>query len=624
MKYHRKAILGHFSHGEKFRSKKKSGWFDKTILAAGLLLLVFAAFSVVTKGNTFAAELNANISFYHFGLRGANGNISIMSDDHSTNPDDYNIKMADNVPVDMDISMSIELSNGRAIAAGDTLLIPVVTHDVENGTVASSDLRIGYFEDAKLEGPDDLIMGTVSRVENGFLIKFAPEASGLTSLKTSISLDGIARSDSIGKNRVGYVTIAGENFYFGVSQTNLTNLADDVYSSDAANNSVVWTTNVGSGLTNSLSSSRGTTGVATDLYVEQTFPGAVGFDGITIREAHRIPVSLSAQSNASSAVADYIDRTDKFTEVKQSGDEGYASFARRVMSRALQYGFYQDSEKLRLIVNYGALGVDTPFASAEAWAEDAADNAIAQGYYTASNKTALVNYFTDSFGANSTLQQSPSSVFDVRVLYPADRTDDVTTTAVIHDDSTQESYGSRESLASIIAGFYVDSGEVQLAVIDASDNAAVNGGLYKLQCKKDSDTFEDYAPTEDYENTKRVTKNGMIVFEDVESGNTCRIVGLEVPEGYDITASEGYNATDKVTYTKEFDIGVMEGARVVIRNTKIAVPEDDDDDDTPEAPSTGFGTADETSGSADAGIYAMTAFGIAMVVIAIKRKVSLN
>lgn len=627
MKYHRKAILGHFSHGEKFRSKKKGGWFDKTILAAGLLLLVFAAFSVVTKGDvkTFAAELNATVTINSIVLRSAGENITIMSENPSEDPDEYAVKMVDNVPADMALLMDVEFSNGRAIATGDKLLIPVVSHYVEHGTVTKTDLDIADFKGVQLRSGGSVI-GVFSRASNGILIEFTQEANGLTSLKNlSLVMKGVARSESTGENRVGNVTIAGESFYFGIGQTNLTNLTDNTRATATANNSVVWTTGAGSDLTNTLSSSRGTAGVATDMYVEQTFPGAIGFDGITIREAHRIPVSLSAQSGASSVVADYIDRTNKFTEIKQSGDESYAEFAYRVMSKELQYGFYQRSDELRLVVNYGALGVDTPFASAEAWAQDAADNAIALGYYVAADKAALVNYFTDSFGANSILQQSPSSVIDVKVQYPSDRIDDVVATTAVYDNYVPDSRSSRASLAIVSGEVYVPSNQLQVVVLDADDSSTVNGGLYKLQRKKSDGTFEDYAPVEDYENTKRVTKNGNIVFDDLEDG-VYRLVGLEVPKEYDITTSEGYNATDKVTYSKEITVENNKGVRIAIHNKKIATPEpeDDDDDDSPAAPKTGLGSADETSGSTDAGIYAMTAFGIAMIVIAIKRKVSLN
>ena len=560
-------------------------------------------------------------------LRSASENITIMSEDPSDDPDDYAMKMADNVPADLALLMDVELSGGRAIKANDEILIPIESHYVTTGTVKSADLEIADFAYGKLMSGGSVI-GLFKRVDNGILLSFAREAAGLTSLKNlSLTAKGIARSESIGKNRVGYITVAGKNYYFGISQTNLTNLTDNTYPSATADNNVTWTTNVGSDLTNTLSRSSGTTGVATDVYVEQSFPGAIGFNGISVYEAHRIPVGLvlGEQSNASSMVADQIDRTNEFTEIKQNGDEGYAAFARRVMSNALQYGFYQDSDQLRLIINYGALGVDTPFAASEAWAEDAADNAVAQGYYVAADKNPLAAYFTDCYGAHSALQQSPSSFFNVNVTYPSDRVDDVTTTARIYDNDVAESHGSRASLAILTGELIIPARQAQLVVVDDLDASTVNGGLYKLQRKKSDGTFEDYAPTEEYENKKRVTKNGTIIFDDLEDG-AYRFVGLEVPEGYDIAGSEGYSKTDKVTYSKEFNIDGYDGARIVVGIKKIATPEpeDDDDDDSPAAPKTGLGSADETSGSTDAGIYAMTAFGIAMIVIAIKRKVSLD
>ena len=630
MKYHRKAILGHFSHGEKFRSKKKSGWFDKTILAAGLLLLVFAAFSVVTKGDTFATELNATITIKFLQLRNAdNQSITVVSgNDASADPADYAVKVTDNEPLDLNMVFGVDFGEDHAIKAGDKLLIPVVAHNAVDGSVPSRDLDIAEFGSIELMA-DETKIGVVERVDNGLLITFAPEASGMTSFDALIfELEDLAYADSLSGNRVGYITIAGQKYSFGVSGTNLTNLDDDTYAISTATDSIVWRTNAGSGLTNTLSSSRGSVGVARDLYVEQEFPEASGYESIAIRETHMVPQSLAANSGASSVVADYIDRTNSFTEVKQNSGESYASFAQRVMSRASQYGFYKDASGLRSIINFGVLGIDTPFASADTWAASAADNAIAQGYYLASNKDALINYYRDSFGSNSNIEQSPAVSWDIRVSYPNKFSGALTTDAYWTEDDAMSTVTTSAKLATTRAYLQLPARQVQLTVIDSASNEVVNGGLYKFQCKKDDGTYADYAPTEDYENTKRVTKNGTIVFSNIEPNKTCRIVGLEVPKGYDITSSEGYNATDKVTYTKEFSTTVMEGKRIVIRNKKSATPEpeddDEDDDDSPAAPNTGLGTADETSGSTDAGIYAMTAFGVAMIVIAIKRKVSLD
>ena len=630
MKYHRKAILGHFSHGEKFRSKKKGGWFDKTILAAGLLLLVFAAFSVVTKGDTFATELSATITIRGLDLWNSdNQSITVVpGNDASTDPADYPVKIADNEPLGLGMAMGVDFGEDHAIKAGDKLLIPVITHSAVEGSVPSRDLDIAEFDGVELKAGETKI-GVVDRVDNGLLVTFNTEASGMTSFSAlTLSLDGLLYADGLSGNRVGYITIAGQKYNFGISGVNLTNLDEDTYAVSVATDNIVWRTKAGSSLTNTLSSSRGSVGVARDLYVEQEFPEASGYESITIRETHMVPQSLAANSKASSVVADYIDRTNSFTEVKQNSGESYASFAQRVMSRASQYGFYKDASGLKSIVNFGVLGIDTPFASADTWAASAADNAIALGYYAASNRDALINYYRDSFGSNSNIEQSPAVSWDIRVSYPNKFTGALTTDAYWTEDDALSGETASAKLAAAYASVIIPAGQVQLTVIDSASNDLVNGGLYKLQCKKADDTYADYAPTEDYENTKRITKNGTIAFSDIESGKTCRIVGLEVPKGYDIASSEGYNETDKVTYTKEFDVGVMGGIRIVVRNTKSATPEpeddEDDDDDSPAAPKTGLGSADETSGSTDAGIYAMTAFGIAMIVIAIKRKVSLD
>lgn len=640
MKYHRKAILGHFSHGEKFRSKKKSGWFDKTILAAGLLLLTFAAVSVVTKNNTFADQAEPTITVGYVGLFTGDSDISIQKGaSASTNPADYANKMSSGVLADLELNVDIDLPDGEVFSGDEVLTIPVKSHGVDiEGLGTIQDLNIGYFNSGSIINGNKDVIGVFNYDDGDIRLYFNADIIGLNSLKNlGLLMPDVVTTTATGENRVGYVTIAGEKYSFGISGKNLTNLYDDINVVGASNQSITFETRVGSSLTNSLSSSSGSVGVPADTYVVQVFDGAIGYSNLKIYEAHMIPLALSG-SGASSSVAGRIDRTNKFTQVYQNDNEGYASFASRVMSRAGQYGIFSTDTGLKLIINYGALGSDDTdfFSSAESWAEDAADSAIAQGYYETSDRAALIQYYTNCFGENNNIPQSPSTFFDITVNYNSANFDDTEADRFYTAENSiyindEEDLTSADHTLNMIIGrvTLVEPGNVTLTVVDYSnpnvmkkDLKTLNGGLYKLQRKNASDEYEDYNPEDGGDLKRRVSKNGTIEFKNLESGHY-RLVELEVPEGYDSTLS----TTNLKDNKYEFVINDLdtEGIRILVGNKKAATPEDDDDDeDTPAAPNTGAGVTGEVSGSADTGIYVMTAIGIALVVVAIKRKVSLD
>lgn len=629
MKYHRKAILGHFSHGEKFRSKKRSGWFDKTILAAGLLLLTFAAVSIVTKGNTFAEQLSANITVTSFSLtRGGSEITSFDEDHHSTDPEAYTNRMVHNTPTNMDLVLDVKLSGGRTFVAGDTVLVPVEQHSAGiEGTNNDYDLVIDQFSGATLTSGANVI-GTFARTDGGILLTFNANAEGLSKLEDlSLAMNNVARSAGIGRNRVGSITIAGQNFYFGIAKLTLANLSDATYSGAVTNNNVLWETRVGSDLTNALSKSRGTSmgsiGTA-ETYVIQEYPGAIGHGPINIREARRIPVALTGENAiASIRIASEVSRKDKFTEIVPNAGETWNQFLSRVRSRALQYGFYQTSTGLKFVINYGALGVDTAFESAESWAEAAAQSAVDQGYYEASDKTNLINYYIESFGEDSVVQASPSIYYNFRAIYPvAEEDTEVTTTVrVQYDNQAEWSQQKPATLVGIYGRADVPAKAVQVLTVDGKEHTVVAGGLYKLQRKVNGE-FEDYTPNDGGELERRAGEDGTILFGELEAG-IYRLVELEVPEGYDIKLSNNYDAEAGVAYSDEFT-GGSEGVRIIMHNFKDEPAPAPDDDDVPATPDTGVETADKFGSTSDAAIYAMSAFGIAMVVIAIKRKVSID
>ncbi len=645
MHYRRKAILNHFSQGEKFRVR--SG-LNKLCLVVGMLLSSLPAINVIIENNTFADALSATIDVKSFRLSKNGTEITSFDEAHaSSDVADYTSKMTHNMPTDLEIVVDVSI-NGRAINAGDTVLIPVQTHSADIPDVASDyDLLIDRFNEAPLYSAGAMI-GTFDRTSDGILLTFNQTASGLSSIEgLTLSMNNAARSAALGYDRIGYITIAGEKFYVGIGKVILNALQDRTYTGEVTNNTVLWETRSGAALTNALSSGRGQLShdlTPTKTIVEQNYPGAIDHYSLNIRNARRIPQSLAGNSEASIRMGSTKTYTSDFTEIVQASGESYDTFKSRVVQAPLQYGFYKDADGIRFIINYGVLGVDTPFDSAEEWAEQSADNAIAQGFYAAADRTNLINYYLDCYGENSALAQSPSVYYNFRMVYPVAYEDtQVTSSVVMHyGDSDQVTDSATATLVGIFGEADVPAGAVQLITIDADDYSLINGGVYKLQLKRGTelDKYEDYNPSDGGSVYRTVTENGTLTFSRIRAG-IYRLVEVSVPDGYDPTLSNGYDEADEVAYSENFEISDndTEGIRIVMRNTK-AEPEpgpepepeptptptpepDDKGDKTPTVPDTGaVRSADQNGSEFDAGIYVLSATGLAMIALVILNKKS--
>ena len=582
MHYRRKTILSHFSCGE--RIKPARGGFNKAALVAWLLLLSLPIALIIKNSNrTLAASLEADFEIKSFSLVGVDGEVTTFDEEHaSENIEDYAVIMKHNSPTTMNLVLDLHVSGGRTISAGDTVTIPTAIHVISAGT-SKFDLVIDQFDNAPLYSGSTNI-GTFGRgASSGIILTFNENAAGIASFNDlSLTLNNAVRSAAVGYERVGYITIAGQKFYFGIDDLALGSLVDDrTYTGLITNNNVLWETRIGSALTNEVSSSRGASGSPVALVVEQDCPGAIDHGPLMVVEARRIPKSLSAGSGASHRNASEVNRVEYFTEVAQRSNETYAQFKARVSADPLQYGFYKYDGGIKFVINYGRLGLDTPFESANNWAENAADEAIALGYYADADREALIEYYLDCFGDDSAIKQSPSSYFNFRAIYPAAVEDTTVATDTIIRYAGQEPVD--RSASATLVGIFGDASNVQtraaqIVVVDVYGGTALNGGSYKLQILG-NEGYGDYTPNDGGSLIREVVDDGVLLFSNLGYG-TYRVVEVSVPDGYDPTLSDGYDEVDEVAYSESFTISANDesGARVVMRNERTQDNPDDPDD----------------------------------------------
>ena len=629
MRHHRKAILNHFSCGEKIRFRSS---FNKLFLVVGMVLML-APIAMIIKNNAFASSLAADLTVTGFSLSRNGNQITVFDEATATEVlSDYTIKMPHNDPANWELTLDLSLTGGHTVSAGDTVLVPIATHYLEDNPT-TFDLILDDFSEAILyDGSTNI--GTFRKAASGegILIEFNENAAGASSFSDlTLTMNNAVRSASLGYARVGYITVASQKYYFGIVKKSLGNLSDVTYTSQATNNSVSWETRIGTDLTNELSISRGTSGTPVATIVEQAYPDAIDHGPVTIFEAHRMPLTLDDNSPSGHKAAESINHAADFTQITQSADESYETFRARVAANPLQYGFYKDSDGLRFVINYGLLGVDTPFDSADAWAESAAENAIAQGYYTTADKQALIDYYIACFGDDSVISQVPSPSYSFTMIYPVAYEDTpVYSTATVTYGDTEKTLSDSTNLVGIFGSVKVQARALQVVTVDFNSRELINGGAYKLQIKL-GDVYEDYVPNDGGALIRTVADGGTLDFSNLGIG-TYRLVEISVPEGYDPTLTDGYDEVDEVAYSEDFDVGVSdtEGKRVIVYNAKNDEPvnpdepgddEEGDEDEKPLVPNTGVSkVADQSSGDNNLGAYAIIAIGFAMVTIGFRRK----
>ena len=203
----------------------------------------------------------------------------------------------------------------------------------------------------------------------------------------------------------------------------------------------------------------------------------------------------------------------------------YDSF--KASLQPMQWGVYKDGSNNRFVANVGSFdSTGTKYSTVwPTYAEDAADAAIAQGFYQASDRDKLIALFKKTFGEANAIQGSiPSWLLYISVNYPVVLKDTpVTNDATMTHDGKTETATGKTTLNGLI-------GDVKLAAFEAElikvgpKGEALQGAKITLQ-KQDSGSWTDFR-------SGTTSETGQVKFTKLPAGKY-RFVETEAPTGYD-------------------------------------------------------------------------------------------
>ena len=203
----------------------------------------------------------------------------------------------------------------------------------------------------------------------------------------------------------------------------------------------------------------------------------------------------------------------------------YDSF--KASLQPMQWGVYKDGSNNRFVANVGSFdSTGTKYSTVwPTYAEDAADAAIAQGFYQASDRDKLIALFKKTFGEANAIQGSiPSWLLYISVNYPVALKDTpVTNDATMTHDGKTETATGKTTLNGLI-------GDVKLAAFEAElikvgpKGEALQGAKITLQ-KQDSGSWTDFR-------SGTTSETGQVKFTKLPAGKY-RFVETEAPTGYD-------------------------------------------------------------------------------------------
>ena len=491
----------------------------------------------------------------------------------STNIGDYPVKITPSTMSSFAIlDMDINLESGKTIKAGDTISVPVVSGAVTSGF---PDFVLSAMTSSNpLLDNQGRTIGTFRYQDGRINLTFNSLAAGSSNL-TGLMLDfgKSLNTNSSSFDRIGKVTIGGNDFFFGINKISIRPLtSENFYSASSTDEKIQFYSWQGKDLVNELLATRGQSGEPIDLIVEMDFAGAKDVSSVQITNPKIIVTSTDdPKTSGWSGGTKYY--TSSYTRINPLTNESYESFKSRVIATPLQYGIWKNEAGVKVIFYHGKIGQDTPFDSADSWVDATVDNIMSRQFFGEQDRDALESIYLSSFGNTSVINQMPLVSSIANVIYPKVIEDTYVTGSMkaTYGNSVEKTATKQGMLSGMASSaMEVSAGSAILLTADADTNALIPGGIFKLQIKNSNGSYTDYTPDDGNGLERPGGDDGTLIFGNLGNG-TYRVVELSAPEGYSLKQSAGYDERNGVVYSEDFTIRSTdtEGARVTIKNVKI-------------------------------------------------------
>ncbi|MBR3163999.1 InlB B-repeat-containing protein [Candidatus Saccharibacteria bacterium] len=591
------------------RRKCRSFLFAVPLLCLFAFALVAIASTFVAP-ETYAADLSSYVEVQDFSVTREDGTpITIQSGSNaSQNLDDYATPVDITVSSRSRLSLSVKfhLAPGVTVKTGDTVKIPFVSQLVGG----KNPFSVGATDWVNITNASGETIAQWYHSGANLWIKFTENANGLAELPdfTFSNLAVLTEYVFTPENAyLGQVTVNSVDYYFKIATpthdfSRMTNSSKYVVGAYHNNRASYGFRVSEPTLFDSMFASLGQDGTPKGILIEDTVPGAtdiaLGGDGIS--PLFLLPTNLANDGSANPSIsyghvlpgAKHVNLTSLFTKLNPNSGEPYADFKSRVTSRPLQYGTYIASDGTpTILIYFGRPGIDAPsvYDLASNPAENFADNAIANGYYPQSSRTALIDFFNAVYGNGSKFNgRFLGYVTWINVYYNQVSEDvPVSNSATIYYDSAPKTF-KRDSVllaSSVISTTPPEPHSATAFLSDTDSKQLLKGAKLKLQIKNGSN-WQDYTPNDGDGLLRTTNENGQVNFGNLGLG-TYRLVQTAPKTGYSLKTSactanqnnpnsscpntQTYDETNNLLVGPEFTISSSdtEGAKLFMTNKKI-------------------------------------------------------
>lgn len=531
---------------------KKQKKIGKLLLAFAFLL---SAIIIGTKITAAENDYSNQVTIVDWDILDTSGN-PLSDQNGARNANAYQLSIA----------WSLNLSDGDVLHEGDTFTIQAPT----NASFGSWTLLDSSYVD--FVDQNGVIMGQFRMERNQINVVLSDNVEGLSMLSGSFitGTNALRNSTIVGEDILQDVQIGEVSkpiLFYAVLLAPIPT-ADAKWSVLTSNSQINWVIALNQIGVAELSQqpwgSQFT--LQNNTYIEDTLYGTYSND-IRISTSIFFPVDLQSGTASGQGIA--LNVTSFFTEITPLAGETYNDFKNRL--QPLEYGIYTDADDIQtIIVFFGTIG-DNNLKYSEVnsnFAQYAATNAISSDFYQESDRDALVDYFNQTYGDTNVIQGNLSNykVFFTEEYEKVVVDTTFTNTATITKNGNSNDVSGDGVLQGNMGDVIVPKNTAGLFLYDEDTNELLQGATFKLQ-------YQNSGSWEDFEAQPILTtdEDGFAQSVELPAGTTFRFLQLTTAsDDYDLTRSQGYDATLGTVVSEEFiiDASEAEGHRIPVSNAK--------------------------------------------------------